>query len=279
MTNVPLEDLYEDIIGKAIKGWNLDESSLAEASDVNPGSIEKALSGQFDEEVNKKISQVLKLHESSLLAIGKNQWAPESVTLKGLLHFNTPYPVPGYQEMTVNSYITYDPDSHLALVFDSGANAGPMINAIDENDLSVVAILITHTHRDHIADLDNLRQKTGNPPVYIHLNENSRRGTAIQEDWKISCGKLESQARLTPGHSPGGTTYVVSGLERPVAITGDALFAGSAGGAGTSWPSALVAVSNKILSLPDDTVICPGHGPMSTVAEEKAHNPLFPQFK
>ncbi len=77
----------------------------------------------------------------------------------------------------------------------------------------------------------------------------------------------------------GGTTYVISGLAAPVAVVGDALFAGSMGGGMISYDDALKNNREKIMTLPDETILCPGHGPMTTVAEEKRHNPFFPEFK
>src|SRR6266545_1259477 len=85
--------------------------------------------------------------------------------------------------------------------------------------------------------------------------------------------KLDVQ--LIWGHSQGGMTYVVAGLARPVAIVGDSLFAGSMGGGNVSYADALRNNLEKILTLPDETIICPGHGPMTTVGEEKQHNPFF----
>jgi glyoxylase-like metal-dependent hydrolase (beta-lactamase superfamily II) len=70
-------------------------------------------------------------------------------------------------------------------------------------------------------------------------------------------------------------TYVVTGLARRIAIVGDSLFAGSMGGGNVSYRDALQNNLGKILTLPDETIICPGHGPMTTVGEEKEHNPFF----
>ena len=70
-------------------------------------------------------------------------------------------------------------------------------------------------------------------------------------------------------------TYVIEGLKRPVAIVGDSLFAGSMGGGSVSYEDALQNNLKKILTLPDETMLCPGHGPMTTVGEEKVHNPFF----
>jgi len=86
---------------------------------------------------------------------------------------------------------------------------------------------------------------------------------------------LEIETRLTWGHSPSGMTYVVTGLARPIAVVGDSLFAGSMGGGNVSYKDALRNNLEKILTLPDETIICPGHGPMTTVREEKRHNPFF----
>ena len=70
-------------------------------------------------------------------------------------------------------------------------------------------------------------------------------------------------------------TYFVTGLAHPLAIVGDSIFAGSMGGGNVSYKDAVNNNLKKILTLPDDTIICPGHGPLTTVAEEKEHNPFF----
>ena len=72
---------------------------------------------------------------------------------------------------------------------------------------------------------------------------------------------------------------MINGLARPVAIVGDALFAQSMGGGMVSYQDALTTNRAELFTLQDDTIICPGHGPMTTVGEEKAHNPFYPEFK
>ena len=101
----------------------------------------------------------------------------------------------------------------------------------------------------------------------------------VRQGQVLSFGGLTLECRLTTGHSVGGITYVISGLERPVAIVGDAIFAGSMGGGKISWADALATNRAQIFTLPDTTVLCPGHGPLTTLAEEKAHNPFYPEFK
>ncbi|MFM8789485.1 MAG: MBL fold metallo-hydrolase, partial [Chthoniobacterales bacterium] len=91
----------------------------------------------------------------------------------------------------------------------------------------------------------------------------------------FNAGRHFLRSRLTPGHRPGGTTFVIEGQLLSAAITGDALFAGSIGGVRGNYSAALSAIRHEILSLPDGTIICPGHGPMTTVGQEKENNPFF----
>src|SRR5205085_8454852 len=93
---------------------------------------------------------------------------------------------------------------------------------------------------------------------------------------KFTLGTLQIETRLTNGHSKGGITYVISGLPNRIAVVGDAMFASSMGGGGVSYADALDTNRKNILTLPDDTILCPGHGPLTTVGQEKAHNPFFP---
>ena len=139
--------------------------------------------------------------------------------------------------------------------------------------LQVRQILLTHTHGDHIFDLERVLEKTG-APVSTPAKEPLEGAKPFEEGATFACGSLQVSTLLTHGHSPGGTTFVLHGLEKPVAIVGDALFAGSAGGA-SAWKIALSNVAEKILTLAPETVICPGHGPLTSVALERTNNPFF----
>ena len=123
-----------------------------------------------------------------------------------------------------------------------------------------------------------MRQLANDPPVYIHELEALSDCELISEGFTLKCGALRLEALHTYGHSVGGITYLVDGLPCPVAVVGDALFAGSMGGGMVSYQDALRKNREKIMTLPDETIICPGHGPMSTIGEEKQYNPFFPEF-
>jgi glyoxylase-like metal-dependent hydrolase (beta-lactamase superfamily II) len=155
-----------------------------------------------------------------------------------------------------------------------------MIEFIEEKGLNLSLIFLTHTHPDHILDLAKL---SADGAVTVFVNEKEpcagARTFKLEETESWESGGLKIEPRSTWGHSKGGTTYVISGLKRPVAIVGDALFASSMGGGMVSYEDALATNRKEIFSLPNNTVLCPGHGPMTTVGEEMQHNPFYPEFK
>ncbi|MGK0186674.1 MAG: hydroxyacylglutathione hydrolase [Verrucomicrobiales bacterium] len=272
---VPLEDFACDILGKAMRGLNVSTQELAELSGVAENAIAQLLDEEaFDAEAAAMLAPHLNLHGPSLVGLGQNKWQPAAQEIEGLAQFNTPYP-----GMTVNAYVAWSPGGTDALIFDTGSDASGILKLISDRELNVGAIFLTHTHRDHVMDLDRLTQALPDVPVYVGKLEPVDRADGVENHQRFSFGDLSIESRLTSGHSVGGMSYVISGLERPVAIVGDALFAGSMGGGMISWSDALENNRKQLFTLPDDTVVCPGHGPMSTIAEEKAHNPCYPEYK
>jgi hydroxyacylglutathione hydrolase len=267
---IPLEDTVSDIIGKAQRGLDISDSQLAERSGVSPEKIRKLREGNFDEEAIARTAPVLKLDPASLGKLATGNWNPETIDeIEGLALFNTTY-----GDMTVNAYLIWDPGSREAVAFDTGANCTGMLERIQQESLTVKLILLTHAHPDHVADLRRLREAT-KAPVFISELEPEEGAEAIAEGRRFRVGSLEIEARLTSGHSPGGITYVVTGLSRPIAVVGDSLFAGSMGGGNVSYEDALRNNREKILTLADETIVCPGHGPLTTVGKEKRDNPFF----
>jgi glyoxylase-like metal-dependent hydrolase (beta-lactamase superfamily II) len=268
--SIPLEDNVSDIIGKAQRGLGVSDSQLAERSGVRVEKIRKLRDGEFDDNAVERVAPVLKLDAAALRKLAAGKWNPESIgEVEGLAQFNTTY-----HDVTVNAYLVWDPASREAVTFDTGADCSDMLQRIEKENLSVRLILLTHAHPDHVADLRRLRKATG-ASVYISELEAEEGAEAIAEGKRFRAGSLEIEVRLTSGHSPGGMTYVITGLSRPIAIVGDSLFAGSMGGGNVSYDDALRNNREKILTLPDQTIICPGHGPLTTVAKEKRDNPFF----
>lgn len=266
---IPLEDNFNDIVGKVMRGRQLSDSEVAARAGVTAADVQRLREGEFEESVARKVAPALDLGADALAASGKKSWRPQPVSIDGLAQFNTVF-----DDMTVNSYVAWDSDCREAVAFDTGADCGGMLELLEKQDLTLKLILITHTHGDHIFDLDRLKERTA-APAFVGEREPFEGAEPFAEGRTFNVGKLRIETRLTSGHSKGGITYVVHGLARPLAIVGDSIFAGSMGGGMVSYEDALANNRQKILTLPDETIICPGHGPLTTVGEEKAHNPFF----
>ncbi len=270
---LPLEDLFTDVINKAQRGLGISDAALAEKALVSLEAISAVKSGAIDPAVLTQIAPVLGLHAASLITMANQDWQPQPVELEGLLQFNTPF-----EDYSVNAYLIFDPATKVAAAFDTGSDASGMIKAITELGLTRGSIFITHTHPDHIADLSTLCPDEI-APVFSCQQEPWPGTQLFGYGTTFQLGDLEIETRQTTGHSRGGVTYIINGLAKPVAIVGDALFASSMGGGVVSFSDALKTNREQIFTLPEDTIICPGHGPMTTVGEEKAHNPFYPEFK
>ncbi|MEM8955654.1 MAG: MBL fold metallo-hydrolase [Verrucomicrobiota bacterium] len=271
---IPIEDFSQDIIAKAMRGLGIDSRKLAQRCNIAQANLDAVLSGSADAETIRKIAPALGLDAGALLTSARKEWRPNEISVPGLAVFNTPY-----HDMHVNAFLVWDIGTRKAVAFDTGADLSHMLQTLYNQDLQLSAILLTHTHPDHVVELDSLRSTTGNPPVYVHQLEEFGDANTFDEGQEWTFGALDIHAHHTGGHSIGGVTYKIDGLAQPIAIVGDALFAGSMGGGLVSYSEALRNNREKIFTLPDETVLCPGHGPLTTVAEEKSHNPFFPEFK
>ena len=271
--NVELEDFHEDIFSKAMRGLGAGKNEMAGRLGVERSEIEAILNGGVDENLINAMACELKLDSQKLIRLAKKEWCPAPLKIIGLKQMSS-----NYGDMIVNAYLIWDEVSRNAWVFDTGTDAQPILKFIEKEKLKVDAIFLTHKHRDHISCLDDLCEKTGSPKVFVHHLELFNGCMPIEEGFQHSMDSLSLVAKHTHGHSVGGLTYVIDGLEKPVAVVGDAIFAGSMGGGMISYADALRTNREKIMSLADDTILCPGHGPMTTVSEEKQNNPFFPEF-
>lgn len=273
--SLPLEDLFNDVVSKAQRGAGLTDEALALQAGITIEALRAVKSGEANDAVLNAVAGPLSLDAPSLIAMAHGAWAPAPVQLDGLAQFNTVY-----HDMTVNAYVVWDPQTRIAAAFDTGADASPMLDFITSHGLHLAFVFLTHTHPDHVLDLAKLCD-VASPLVFANEREAppsaNTFNVATQQSWEL--GSLRIEPRDTYGHSKGGTTYVIHGLARTVAVVGDALFASSMGGGMVSFADALATNRSAIFPLSDDTILCPGHGPLTTVGEEKLHNPFYPEFK
>jgi len=271
-----LEDFAEDVWGKALRGTGVSPETLAQSSGLPLERVQSVLAGVDDGEGIARTAPRLGLHPESMRRLVKEKEVSPPEPPSDLVSFTTPFPVPGYEEMTVNAYLAVAPEGGEAVAFDTGADARPMLDFLEAERLDLRCVLLTHAHGDHVAGKAALLAKAGQPPIHLHENERLAEARPFREGEKWEVAGLRVESRLTPGHSKGGTTYVLHGLSRPVAVVGDALFCHSQGGVpAAAYEEALAANRRNILSLPDATLLCPGHGPLTTVGEEKKWNPFY----
>ncbi|MDO5725551.1 MAG: MBL fold metallo-hydrolase [Tissierellia bacterium] len=192
--------------------------------------------------------------------------------------------------MGVNTYLIIDEDTKETAVVDPGAGADLIEKELNKRNCNLKYILLTHAHADHIGAVSYLKEKYPEADIAVHeadvdilktphknySNAILNRAVSIDADLilkadsKILIGKNEFTIISTPGHTPGSICYYIPN----VLISGDTLFKGSVG----RWDlfggdlSSLRESVKKLLRLPEDTKVLPGHGPASTIAFEKQNN-------
>ncbi len=192
-----------------------------------------------------------------------------------------------------NCYIIYPEDKKEGIVLDPGGDVEDIIAAIDSNDLNIKYIILTHGHADHIGGVKGLKNKLG-VPVMIHEKDREllvdgdknlssvmamatveiEPDVLLKDGDKIEFGGLTAEVIHTPGHTSGGICLKIGDN----LFTGDTLFAGSIGRTdflGGSYEEIIKSIKEKLVIYPDNTQVYPGHGPSSTIKNEKSSNPFL----
>ncbi|WP_328753227.1 MBL fold metallo-hydrolase [Geomesophilobacter sediminis] len=195
----------------------------------------------------------------------------------------------------VNCFILADADSKEGVVVDPGEDAGVILAKVKELGLTIKYVINTHGHFDHVGANSAVIEATG-APLLIHemdavlLGKASRSaanyGLRVQDSpapagfltdgQKIEFGKYTIEVRHTPGHTQGGCSLYLA--DQNLVITGDTLFLYSVGRTdlpGGSHATLIASIREKLLTLPDETVVWPGHGPSSTIGAERTGNPYL----
>lgn len=270
-----LEDHLGDIIRKARAGLGVATTPACQAAGLTPDQLAHLeSSGRLPQSADlAKLAAVLQMDGAKLQAIA-NGWLPEQPDLgqwRELRRITS-----SGNDMDVHAHLVWDEVTREAAVFDTGWDADGILELCAGEQLNLTHLFITHSHPDHIGGIETLRKQF--PRLRLHTDS-----TAAPPQHKnrrndcIHVGSLRVTNRPTPGHADDGVTYIVGNFPEDaphVAIVGDALFAGSMGGAASAYAVARQGLKEQILSLPPGTLLCPGHGPLTTVAQEREHNPF-----
>jgi hydroxyacylglutathione hydrolase len=270
-----LEDHLGDIVRKARQAANVSVEAAAAAAGLRPEELEALEeSGASKRPLDfTKLAPLIGLNATKLERISKG-WLPPEADLslwRELRQITTT------QRYAVNCYLLWDEVTREAALFDTGWDAAPIIHIIESEKIELKHLFLTHTHEDHIAALGDLRARF--PKVRLHSN--SKNAPVEQRNRAndfIHLGSLRITNRETPGHAEDGVTYIIGTFPEDApnaAIVGDCVFAGSIGRGFQSTDLLKQKIREQIFSLPAETLICPGHGPLTTVGTEKENNPFF----
>ena len=272
MARIPLEDNFNDVINKTQRGLKISDADLAARAEVTAADLAAVKAGEPLDAVLRRVARHLKLSPDALEALAHKRWYPQQpIFPAGFAAFNTVH-----EDMTVNSYLVWDARNKVAAAFDTGSTCEPMLDLLRADNLTLRYIFLTHTHEDHVADLTKFATATKAEVWASELEPADFPGAkTFKENAHFHLGPIAIKTLLTSGHSPGMTTFYVTGLSWPLAVVGDAIFASSMGGSATHFAEQLQHNQKKILTLPRDTVLACGHGPLTTLGQEKQHNPFF----
>jgi glyoxylase-like metal-dependent hydrolase (beta-lactamase superfamily II) len=195
--------------------------------------------------------------------------------------------------LQVNCFVVFDQISKEAIIIDPGGGAREILKFVEKNNLKIKYIVNTHGHLDHTYDNRKIKEATGAPLLIHKLDAEMLTSPAknfslvmgiifksppadklLNEGDIIEFGNISLKVLNTPGHTPGG----ISLFTDKVVFVGDTLFTGSVGRTdlpGGSMEELLKGIKEKLLILPDDTIVHPGHGPSTTIGRERNSNPFI----
>ena len=278
-----LEDEFCDIVKKARKGTGQTIAGAAETAQLRKDDWERLEQGTRapSEHEVYAMARALALKSESLAAVSVGGWVPQpSPEWVSSLVVTVLGDIGGYE---VKGYVLIDPQTKQAVFIDTAYNAEAMLAVLEERHVTLTGVCLTHGHMDHAGGLDRILSEW---PVPVYLGEGDfpllpwkppQASVVVPEDAQVlAVGELGVECLATPGHTPGGICYRVQSQGRALCFVGDTLFAGSVGGSNplSLYADHLASVRGRVLQLDSDTVLLPGHGPPTTVNEERVTNPF-----
>lgn len=247
-----LEDDFNDCLSKAIRGHGCSVAHLAQAAGITEARITEVLGGKEDPGVIQSIAPHIQLSAQRLLDL-KN-YRPKVNDLLGLTMVTTPF---GY--LGVNAYIVHHGEQ--TLIFDTGTDT----SKLHELAPAPTSLFITHGHPDH----DQGLHEFGHTKIYKPCD--------LTHGEELKFGELRMKVLDASGHCTPARAYFITGLLTPICIIGDCVFAGSIGKCDgpEKYSTALANIKDHLWNLPAETILCPGHGPLTTVGQEIENNPFF----
>jgi glyoxylase-like metal-dependent hydrolase (beta-lactamase superfamily II) len=177
-----------------------------------------------------------------------------------------------------NAYLVADPEPGTGVLIDGNDELGPLLDRAERDGIEITHVLVTHPHGDHVAGLAEARERLGNPPLVAHADAAAELDQEVEvtlaDGEKLATGGIEIEAIYTPGHAAGHLAFLLQGTD---VFTADVLFKGTVGGTmapGASGIADLEASVMRLMELPPQTRVHPGHREPTTIGEEWERNPF-----
>lgn len=270
-----LEDEFGDVLTKAMRGNRATAAALARLTGLQAGDIEDWCRGRElpDDAQARALAGPLGLDPGKLADTAARRWHPEPISLPDVRH-HPQHPHPS------NGYVFFLDGGKRAALVDPAGIPGNLLRILRDGAYHLEYIFVTHKHADHCDATADVAANFPKAKIVMHKADVEAIGSLassallVKDGEDVPFGDVRIRLLHTPGHTDGSSSY----LFKSTLFTGDTLFAGSIGGAygsASTYEDILNSVRSKIFTLPEDTVLMPGHGPPSKVAWERAHNPFF----
>jgi glyoxylase-like metal-dependent hydrolase (beta-lactamase superfamily II) len=259
-----LEDDFTYVLRKALAGHQLTPADASAQAGIAEHAVLSFLRGAFSAETARRLAPVIGLNPDVFAHHPSHQ--PKPLSLPQIHRLDLPF-----SDGQVNAWLVETGGERI--LFDAGFEIRDLILALERHGGRLPdRLFITHGHRDHIGGLDHLLR------AGVPVHSAGLPGTITMKPGDtVFCGRQIVRACDLSGHFTPALGLIIEGLQTPVLVTGDALFAGSIGGCATPalHQQALRNLRTALALLPDQTVILPGHGPATTLGDEHRGNPFL----
>lgn len=273
----PLEDELGDVLEKALCHAALTPEGLAARAGVDAGRIRDAIDYRYDftaDEI-RRLASALSLNIPGLEAVAGGRYPlPVIAGLPFCLHpLRSPHGIG-----MANAYLVSDCRSGAGVLFDTGPDPDRLRRMWPAGVTRVAAIFLTHVETEHTGALAEVQRLFGPAPVFAPVGSSLPGAAGLGDGARMECGGYQIETLATPGHAEAHNAYLVrapgAAQSAPLLISGDLLFAGSVGGAYFCCRRLREQVARLFRTLPPAAIVAPGHGPLTTLAHERVHNPF-----